>query len=132
MTDSDKTSSQNVLNSNLSEKQKKVLFEKATEPPFSGKYLDYHGNGKFVCANCGKKLFDSSTKFDSGSGWPSFYEAIDSGAIKTEIDKSHFMVRTEILCANCGGHLGHLFNDGPNPTGLRYCVNSLSIEVTES
>ncbi len=120
---------QNIVNENLTQEQKKVLFEKATEPPFSGKYLDYKGEGKFVCANCHSKLFDSSTKFESGSGWPSFYDAIDKDAIHTQTDKSHFMVRTEILCANCGGHLGHLFRDGPNPTGLRYCVNSLSVEI---
>jgi peptide-methionine (R)-S-oxide reductase len=122
---------EDIVNQNLTAEQKEVLFNKGTEPPFSGKFLNYHGNGIFVCANCGTELFDAKSKFESGSGWPSFYEAVDEKSIKTNTDKSHFMVRTEIMCSTCGGHLGHVFNDGPQPTGLRYCVNSLALQVKD-
>lgn len=115
-------------NPNLTEEQKAVLFQGATEPPFSGALLDEHGDGMFRCANCQSLLFDSNSKFDSGSGWPSFDTAIP-GAINAREDTSHGMVRTEITCASCGAHLGHLFPDGPrDTTGLRYCVNSLALD----
>lgn len=107
----------------------RVLREGATERPFSGAYVDEKRTGTYRCAGCGTELFSSDAKYDSRSGWPSFYEALDPSKIEERTDTSHGMVRTEIVCAACGGHLGHLFPDGPAPTGLRYCVNSLSLEL---
>ena len=107
----------------------RVLREGATERPFSGAYVDEKRTGTYRCAGCGSELFSSDAKYDSRSGWPSFYEALDPSKIEERTDTSHGMVRTEIVCAACGGHLGHLFPDGPAPTGLRYCVNSLSLEL---
>jgi peptide-methionine (R)-S-oxide reductase len=107
----------------------RVLRQGATEPPFSGEYVNTKQKGRYVCAGCGNELFSSDTKFDSGSGWPSFWEPMSGDRVATHVDTSHGMVRTEITCANCGGHLGHVFDDGPRPTGLRYCVNSLSLEL---
>jgi peptide-methionine (R)-S-oxide reductase len=104
-----------------------VLREKATEPPFSGELLEVHQPGTFRCAGCGAPLFTTADKYDSGSGWPSFTRPLDPSAIDEAEDRSHGMRRTEILCHRCGGHLGHVFPDGPAPTGLRYCVNSLSL-----
>ena len=112
----------------LTPEQYHVLFEKGTEAPFSGKYYKHKENGVYVCAACGNELFTADQKFDSGCGWPSFFDMKEKGTIKTNRDTSHGMVRTEITCAKCGGHLGHIFDDGPNPTGLRYCVNSLSLD----
>ncbi|HNW69660.1 MAG TPA: peptide-methionine (R)-S-oxide reductase MsrB [Bacteroidales bacterium] len=112
----------------LTEEQYHVLRLKATERPFSGKYYKLNEKGTYCCAACGNELFSSDTKFDAGCGWPSFYDAIAEGKIDTVIDTSHNMIRTEILCSKCGGHLGHLFNDGPQPTGKRYCVNSVSLQ----
>lgn len=113
----------------LSDEQYRILVEKGTERPFSGKYLDHKEEGKYTCAACGNELFDSSTKFDSGSGWPSFYDVVDQGNVKLIRDTSHGMIRTEVVCANCGGHLGHVFSDGPtNTTGQRYCINSASLD----
>lgn len=105
-----------------------VLRKKGTERPFTGKFYKNKDAGTYVCKGCGTPLFTSATKYDSGCGWPSFYDAINNGMIKTDADYSHGMVRKEITCAKCGGHLGHVFDDGPNPTGLRYCVNSLSLD----
>jgi peptide-methionine (R)-S-oxide reductase len=107
----------------------RVLRGGATEPPFSGAYVDEKRPGTYRCAGCGSELFSSDAKYDSRSGWPSFYQALDPSKIEERTDTSHGMVRTEIVCATCGGHLGHLFPDGPEPTGLRYCVNSLSLEL---
>ena len=112
----------------LTPQQYKVLRECGTEPPFSGKYVNHKENGTYVCAGCGNELFSSDTKFESGSGWPSFWDQVSEDAIEMRVDKSHGMKRIEIICKKCGGHLGHVFDDGPNPTGLRYCVNSLSLD----
>ncbi len=112
----------------LSPEQYKVLRECGTEPPFSGKYVNHKENGTYVCAGCGNELFSSDTKYESGSGWPSFWDQVSKDAIETREDNSLWMKRTEIICKKCGGHLGHVFDDGPNPTGLRYCVNSLSLD----
>ncbi len=117
-----------MINDNLTDEQKAVLHDKATEAPFTGKYLDNKETGMYNCANCNAQLFSSDTKFDSGSGWPSFDKALP-GAVNEISDQSHGMIRTEAVCANCGGHLGHIFNDGPiDSTGLRYCINSLSLD----
>ncbi len=115
----------------LTPDQYQVLREGATERAFTGKYWDSKANGVYRCAGCGEKLFSSDTKYDSHSGWPSFFKPLEEGLIDEEDDRSYGMVRTEIKCANCGGHLGHVFNDGPRPTGLRYCVNSASLDLDE-
>ncbi len=116
----------------LSPEQYKILRECGTEPPFTGKYVNHKENGTYVCAGCGNELFSSDTKFESGSGWPSFWDQVSEDAIETREDNSLWMKRTEIICKKCGGHLGHVFDDGPNPTGLRYCVNSLSLDFKSS
>jgi peptide-methionine (R)-S-oxide reductase len=113
--------------SELTPEQYKVMRDKGTERAFTGAYVDNHEKGTYKCAACGEPLFDSDTKFDSGSGWPSFFKPLSGDAIETEEDRSHGMRRTEVMCKKCGAHLGHLFEDGPKPTGQRYCVNSISL-----
>lgn len=116
----------------LTPEQYKILRQKGTEPPFSGALLHNDETGKYTCAACGTELFDSDTKFDSGSGWPSFYDVADTENVKLQEDRSDGTSRVEILCASCGGHLGHVFNDAPEqPTGLRFCINSAALDFVK-
>ena len=116
----------------LSPEEYDVLRRKGTERAFTGAYWDSKDEGVYRCRACGQELFESSTKFDSGTGWPSFFQPLDSDAVETEADGGFFMKRTEVHCSKCGSHLGHVFDDGPNPTGLRYCINSCSLDLDKA
>lgn len=129
---SDMPTSETEWKDKLTADQYQVLRQGGTERAFTGKYWDTKTTGVYRCAGCGEELFSSETKFASGSGWPSFFQPLDPEKVEELDDRSFGMVRTEIKCANCGGHLGHVFDDGPNPTGLRYCVNSASLDLEES
>jgi peptide-methionine (R)-S-oxide reductase len=119
-----------IVNKKLTKDEYHVLFEKGTEMPFSGKYVNHKAKGTYNCAYCGNKLFSSDTKFDSGTGWPSFTDPVNLKNIELKKDFSHFMIRTEVLCKKCGGHLGHVFDDGPEGKN-RYCINSCSLKFEE-
>jgi peptide-methionine (R)-S-oxide reductase len=126
---SDPTERAEALRQRLSEEQFQVTQCSATERAFTGKYWDCHDDGTYHCIVCDAQLFSSDTKFDSGTGWPSFFDPMTNDAVATVVDATHGMVRTEAICAACGAHLGHVFDDGPGPTGLRYCMNSASLDL---
>lgn len=122
--------SRDDLRAKLTPMQYAVTQEASTEPPFTGAYWDHHGEGTYRCVVCHEPLFDSGTKFESGTGWPSFYDVAANGRVKTKEDRSLGMRRIEVNCGSCGAHLGHLFPDGPQPTGMRYCINSAALDFT--
>lgn len=120
-----------MMKKKLNDDQIFITMKRGTEPPYSGKYLYNKEKGSYICVVCDNPLFSSETKYDSNSGWPSFFKPIDVNAVGSEKDTSHGMIRTEVHCGNCQSHLGHVFPDGPKPTGLRYCINSLSLSFVK-
>jgi peptide-methionine (R)-S-oxide reductase len=123
-----RTKTEDYWKEKLTPQQYRVLRQQGTERPFTGKYVSNHEDGTYRCAACGQALFSSGTKFKSGTGWPSFYDVIEKGNVELKQDLSHGMIRTEVVCGNCGSHLGHVFGDGPQPTGQRYCINSVALD----
>jgi peptide-methionine (R)-S-oxide reductase len=127
MSESTITKSDAEWRQELTPEQYQILRQKGTERPFTGEYYHNKAAGAYLCAACGQELFSSDTKYESGSGWPSYWQPASADAVETKRDISHFMIRTEVMCSRCGGHLGHVFDDGPRPTGLRYCINSAAL-----
>jgi peptide-methionine (R)-S-oxide reductase len=132
MAETDIPDDEDAWKQRLSQEEYHVLREKGTEPPGSGEYIEHDEDGTYHCAGCGQELFHSDTKFEAGHGWPSFWDTIDEDCIELREDTSHGMNRTEVVCARCSGHLGHVFEDGPDPSGKRFCINSVALEFNSN